>query len=67
MTVANEQDDFCGKSFLRLAPREGINIVAPSIRSGEFVTSSNISLMAYEEKFGSDSSEIANHLKQVDK
>ncbi|KAK7602036.1 hypothetical protein V9T40_009477 [Parthenolecanium corni] len=65
VTVANEQDDFCGKSFLRLAPREGINIVAPSIRSGEFVTSSNISLMAYEEKFGSDSSEIANHLKQM--
>lgn len=65
VAVSNEQDDVCKKSFLRLAPREGISIVAPSIRSGEFVTSSNISLMAYEKKFGADSSEITEHLKQV--
>lgn len=65
VAVTNEQDDVCRQSFLRLAPREGVSIVAPSIRSGEFVTSSNISLMAYEKKFAADSSEVAEHLKQV--
>ena len=51
--------------LLRLAPKRGISIVAPSVRSGEFVTSSRISLLAYEEKFGVGKEAIEENLKQV--
>ncbi|XP_065207198.1 protein cramped isoform X2 [Planococcus citri] len=51
--------------LLRLAPKQGINIVAPSVRSGEFITSSRISLLAYEEKFGIEGQAISESLKQL--
>lgn len=51
--------------LLRLAPKQGVSIVAPSVRSGEFITSSRISLLAYEEKFGAGKEAIAENLKLV--
>ena len=50
---------------LRVAPKQGISIVAPSVRSGEFVTSSRISLLTYEEKFGAGKEAVEESLKQV--
>lgn len=51
--------------LLRLAPKRGISIVAPSVRSGEFITSSRLSLLTYEEKFGAGKEAIEENLKQV--
>jgi hypothetical protein len=51
--------------LLRVAPKRGISIVAPSVRSGEFITSSRISLLSYEEKFGAGKEAVEEHLKQV--
>ncbi len=64
-TIGEPPEKSDNKPVLRLAPKEGVSIVPPSVRSGEFITSSNISLMAYEEKFGASGCTIAENLKQV--
>lgn len=64
--VGSEAQDTCDSSpLLRIAPKQGINIVAPSVRSGEFITSSRISLLAYEEKLGAGGEAVAENLKMV--
>lgn len=62
-----EENDSDSEWVLHVGPKPGTHITEPSVRLSEMTTSSKISLLAHEEKFGAAAASVASMLRELQK